>query len=57
MSARPISVNELKYAFLSLKTNKFLEHDKINFHVVRTCVIKIFQPLKYLFNLVHFWKT
>ena len=33
----PISVNELKDVFFSIKTNKCLGHDEINFSVIGNC--------------------
>ena len=34
MPTGPISVNELKHAFFSIKTNKCPGHDEINFNVI-----------------------
>ena len=45
------SINELKEAFFSLKTNKSPGYDDINFNVVKRCFGEINEPLKHLFNL------
>ena len=51
MEQNLLSINELKEAFLSLKTNKSPGYDDINFNVVKKCFGEINEPLKYLFNL------
>ena len=51
MPTGPIIVNELKDAFCSIKTNKCLGHDEINFNVTRSCFDELCEPLQYLFNL------
>ena len=51
MPTGPISANELKNAFFSIKTNKCLGHDEINFNVVRSCFGELCERLQYLFNL------
>ena len=47
----PISVNELKNVFFSVKTNKSPGHDDINFNVIRSCFGELCKPLQYLVNL------
>ena len=47
----PISVNELKNVFFSIKTNKCPGHDEINFNVIRSCFGELCEPLQYLVNL------
>ena len=51
MRTWPISVNELKNAFFSIKTNKCSEHDEISFNVIRSYFGQLCQPLQYLFTL------
>ena len=51
MSTGPISVNELKNAFFSIKTNKCPGHDEINFIVTSSCFGELCKPLQYLFHL------
>lgn len=34
-----------------IKTNKFPEHDEINFNIVRTCFAKLCEPWEWLFSL------
>ena len=51
MPTGPISVNELKNASFSIKTNKCPENDEINFNVIRSCLGELCEPLQYLFNL------
>ena len=46
-----LSINELKEAFFSLKTNKSPGCDDINFNVVKKCFGESNEPLKHLFNL------
>ena len=51
MEAHPLSVNELKDAFFSLKINKSPGHDGLSFNVIKKCFGELCVPLKYLFNL------
>ena len=51
MPAGPISVNESKNAFFSIKTIKCLGQDEINFNVKKSCFGEFCEPLQYLFNL------
>ena len=37
METKPPSINELREAFLSLKTNKNPQYDDIHFNVVKKC--------------------
>ena len=46
-----LSINELKEAFFSLKTNKSPGYDDINFSFVKKCFGEINKLLKLLFNL------
>ena len=50
MPTRPIIVNELKYNFFSIKTNKCPGYDEINFNVITSCFGKLSEPLQYLFT-------
>ena len=51
MEKNSLSINELKEAFFSLKTNKSTGYYDINFNVVKKCFGEINEPLKHLFNL------
>ena len=51
MEKNSLSINELKEAFFSLKTNNSPGYDDINFNVVKKCFGEINEPLKHLFNL------
>ena len=51
MSSQPLSANDLKDAFFSLKTNKSPGADEINFNVIKHCFGELCGPLKYLFDL------
>ena len=51
MESQPLSINELKDAFFSLKINKYPGHDGVSFNVVKKCFGKLCEPLKCLFNL------
>ena len=46
-----LSINELKEAFYSLKTNKSPGYNNINFNVVKKCFGEINETLKHLINL------
>ena len=52
MPTRPIIVNELKYNFFSINTNKCPGYDEINFNVITSCFGKLSEPLQYLFTLL-----
>ena len=45
MEKNSLSMNELKEAFFSLKTNKSPGYDDISFNVVKKCFGKINEPL------------
>ena len=51
MPSQSLSINELKDAFFSLKTNKSPGADEINFNVIKHCFGELCGPLKYLFHL------
>ena len=51
MEKNSLSINELKEAFFSIKTNKSPGYDDINFNVVKKCYGEINEPLKHLFNV------
>ena len=51
MEKNLLSINQLKEAFFSLKTNKSPRYDDINFIVVKKCFGEINEPLRHLFNL------
>ena len=51
MESQPLSINELKDAFFSLKINKSPGHDGVSFNVIKKCFGELCEPLKYLFNL------
>ena len=51
METKPLSMNELKDAFYSLKRNKSPGYDDISYNVSKKCFGSLCEPLKYLFNL------
>ena len=51
MESQPLSINELKDAFFSLKINKSPGHDGVSFNVIKICFGELCEPLEYLFNL------
>ena len=51
MESQPLSINELKDAFFSLKINKSPGHDGVSFNLIKKCFGELCEPLKYLFNL------
>ena len=51
METKPITVNELKEAFYSLKTNKSAGYDDISYNVVKNCFGELCDPLLHIFNL------
>ena len=50
MESQPLSINELKNDFFSLKINKIPGHDGVSFNVNEFFGV-LCEPLKYLFNL------
>ena len=51
METKSLSMNDLKDAFYSLKSNKSPGYDDITYNVIKKCFGSLRQPLKYLFNL------
>ena len=51
METKPLSMNELKDAFYSLKSNKSPGYDNISYNVIKKCLGSLCEPLKYLSNL------
>ena len=51
MESKPLSINELKDAFFSLKINKSPDYDEISFNVVKKCFGELYDPLKFTFEL------
>ena len=51
MESNPLSINELKDAFFSLKINKSPGYDEISFNVVKKCFGELYDPLKFIFEL------
>ena len=51
MGTKPLSMNELKDAFYSLKSNKSQGYDDISCNVIKKCFGSLCNPLKYSFNL------
>ena len=51
MENKPLSINELKDAFFSLKINKSTGHDDISYNVVSKCFGELCTPLKHIFDL------
>ena len=51
IETKPLSMNELKDAFYSLKSNKSPRYDDISYNVIKKCFNSLCEPLKYLFNL------
>ena len=43
---KPLSMNELKDAFYSLKSNKSPGYDDISYNVIKKCCGSLFKPLK-----------
>ena len=46
----PFTVNELKEAFFSLKSNKSAGYDDISYNVVKNCFGKLCKPLLHIFG-------
>ena len=51
MGSNPLSINELKDAFFSLKISKCPGYDEISFDVVKKCFGELYDPLKFIFEL------
>ena len=51
MDSKPLSINELKDAFFSLKINKSLGVDDVSFNIIKKCFGVHCEPLIYLFHL------
>ena len=51
MESQPLSINELKDVFFSLKINKSPGHDGVSFNIKKKSFGELCEPLKYLFNL------
>ena len=50
MSADPVTINELKETFFSLKTNKSPGYDEVSSNAIKNCFSELNYPLKYLFG-------
>ena len=50
MLADSITINELKEAFFSLKTNKSAGYDELSSNAIKNCFRELNYPLKYLFG-------
>ena len=50
MENLPVTVNQLKEAFYSLKTNKSATYDSISYNVVKNCFGELCDPLLHIFN-------
>lgn len=51
MPIDPLTINDIKEAFFSLKTNKSFRYDEIGFNVIKNWFSKLDMPLKYLFEI------
>ena len=51
MDSKPLSINELKDAFFSLKINKSPGVDDVSFNIIKKCFGVLCEPLIYLFQL------
>ena len=51
MDSKPLSINELKGAFFSLKINKSSGVDDVSFNIIKKCFGVLCAPLTYLFQL------
>ena len=51
MDSKPLSINELKDAFFSLKINKSSGVDDVSFNIIKKCFGVLCEPLSYLFRL------
>ena len=52
MESQPLSINELKDAFFSLKINKSPGHDGVSFNVIKKCFGKLCKPFNNTFYLI-----
>ena len=50
MPADPVTINELKEAFFSLKTNKSPGYDEVSSNIIKNCFSELNYTLKYLFG-------
>ena len=44
METQPLSINELKDAFFSLKINKSPGHDRVSFNVIKNVLVSYENP-------------
>ena len=51
MNSKPLSINELKDAFFSLKINKISGIDDVSFNIIKKYLGVLCEPLIYLFQL------
>ena len=51
MDSKPLSINEFKDAFFSLKINKSLGVHNVSFNIIKKCFGVLCEPLIYLFQL------
>ena len=51
IDSKPLSINELKDAFFSLKINKSSGVDDVSFNIIKKCFGVLCEPLTYLFQL------
>ena len=51
MDSKPLSINELKDAFFSLKINNSSSVDGVSFNIIKNCFGVLCEPLTYLFQL------
>ena len=51
METKPLSMNELKDALYSLKSNKSPDYGDFSYNAIKNCFDSLCEPLKYLFNL------
>ena len=51
MESKPLSINELKDAFFSLKINKSSGVEDVSFNIIKKCFGVLCEPLIYLFQL------
>ena len=51
MGSKPLSINELKDAFFSLKIKKSSSVDDVSFNIIKKCLGVFCEPLTYLFQM------
>ena len=51
MESKPLTINELKDAFFSLKINKSSGVEDVSFNIIKKCFGVLCEPLIYLFQL------